>query len=106
MLICGMCGPPVPGDQVHQHMNGHVMGVFVDVYNCRARLAYSRGFTAGSEQVTYLDPAEYTPRLERELRELIEQQGGTINLSGRYYLADLARYPAIRRAVRARGWKV
>jgi len=106
-LICGICGAEVEPTvkAIDAHMSLHYAGAFVDVRNCRAALAVSEGWEDGREVIHYLADEVYTDDLREALLQAVEDAGGAINVSGRYRISDITKYPDIYAAMAAERWE-
>ncbi len=97
---------PKGGETVFdQSIIGDGAKLFVDVWNCQASLAVS----VNDAHVRYLVDASYTVDLQEELLDVLDDQGGAVTMSGRYYIApDLIEsgvYPHIGNAVLRGVWE-
>ena len=104
LLTCGICGATIGPVDIDSHTSGHVAGVFVNVWNCQAQLCLSFGIQDGQEYLMYLCDEYYTERLRQEMEKVVRDQGGGLNLSGRYYVEG--DYPLIKAALKSEGaWR-
>jgi len=104
-LICGLCGATVDPAEMDAHMSKHCEGLFVNVWTLRPWLALSAGVQGGRETVRYLAEGDHTPALVEQLTRVVEDAGGALNVSGRYYIEDVTAYPAIAEVVLHGTWE-
>lgn len=104
-LICGLCGETIDPADVDAHLSGHTAGLFVNVWNCRPWLALSAGVQGGRETLRQLADDDHTEALVEALTQAVEDAGGALNVSGRYYIPDVTAYPAIAQAVLHGNWE-
>ncbi len=104
-LICGVCGEKIDPADVDVHLSAHYAGLFVNVWNCRPWLAISAGVSGGTEIIRNLAESAHDAALVEALTRAVEDAGGALNLSGRYYVQDVTAYPAIAEAVLRGTWE-
>jgi len=104
-LTCGLCGEKVDPADVDAHLSSHTAGLFVNVWTLRPWLALSAGVQSGRETLRQLGDDDHTPLLVEALTQAVEDAGGALNMSGRYYIPDVAAYPAIAQAVLIGTWE-
>lgn len=104
-LTCGLCGETVDPSEVDAHLSSHTVGLFVNVWTLRPWLALSAGVQGGRETLRQLADDEHTPALVAALTQVVEDVGGALNMSGRYYIPDVTAYPAIAEAVLHGTWE-
>lgn len=104
-LTCGLCGETIDPAGVDAHLSSHTAGLFVNVWTLRPWLALSAGVQGGRETVRHLADDEHTAELVEALTQAVEDAGGALNISGRYYVRDIAAYPVIAEAVLRGNWE-
>jgi hypothetical protein len=103
-LTCGLCGATVGPADVDAHLSSHTAGLFVNVWTLRPWLALSAGVQGGRETLRQLTDDEHTAELVEALTQAVEDQGGALNVSGRYYIPDVTATPlSPRRCYTGRG---